>query len=154
MSGVSDQLTLPRALKVPLEGIVVSSDPQLPARCSGHGLTLSVFTPFASPTSPVGRVGDVDRGDFGDIEHTLVVDFPVIMPTIGIGYSAHSPELPQFSSVQLEAVPWTALESNKMHSAFASSTAVRITRPMRSGHGVHSPSAVSALSDLSHYQPV
>lgn len=66
----------------------------------------------------------------------------------------HSPELPQFSPVQLEAVPWTGLERNKMHSAFASCTAVRITRPMRSGHGVHSPSAVSALSDLSHYQPV
>ena len=66
----------------------------------------------------------------------------------------HSPELPQFSAVQLEAVPWTALERNKMHSAFASCTAVRITRPMSSGHGVHSPSAVSALSDLSHYQPV
>ncbi len=107
-----DQLALPETLKVPPGIVVVSSDPKLPAPCRRRGLTLSVFTPFASPTSPIGRVGDVNRGDFGDIEHTLVVDFLVIMPTIGIGYSAHSPKLPQFRSVQLESVPWTVLESN------------------------------------------
>ena len=64
----------------------------------------------------------------------------------------HSPELPQFSPVQLEAVPWTGLERNKMHSAFASCTAASIAGRMRPGGRIHSPSAVSALSDLSHHK--
>jgi hypothetical protein len=115
---VVDQLALPRPLKVRPSVVVVSSNPQLPARCSGHGLTLSVFTPFASPTSPIGRVGDVMRGDHADVERTLSIELDVIMPTIGIGYSAHSPELPHFS-IRRSApdIPGAILPSNGSHNA-------------------------------------
>jgi len=135
---------------VPLEAVVVSSDPQLPAPCRGRGLTLSVFTPFASPTPPVGRVGDVYSWETGDVEHTLVVDFLVITPTIGATYAAHSPELPQFSTVQLESVPWTILDSNQTHDAW---TVVKSTGPVLLSERIHPSCANRALSDLSHYQP-
>ncbi len=67
----------------------------------------------------------MDKRDFGEIEHTLVVDFPVIMPTIGIGYSAHSPKLPLFSMRTLAGnIPAVLINGNSpagaIHPVFAS----------------------------------
>ena len=115
---VYGQLALPRTLKVPPGGVVVPSDPQLPrvlpicSEALSPGLTLSVFTPFASPSPPVGRVGDVSQGDLGDIERAIPISLAVIVPTIGAGNSAHSPKLPHFSAVTAVDIPPTALEIN------------------------------------------
>ena len=65
----------------------------------------------------------------------------------------HSPELPQFSTVQLESVPWTVLERNQTHYA------PTLPRPVGSSTGtillssrIHPSCADCALSNLSHYQ--
>ena len=50
--------------------MIVDSNPTLPP-LAGGGLTLSVFTPFASPSIPIGRVGDVYSGNLRDIEDTI-----------------------------------------------------------------------------------
>ncbi len=62
----------------------------------------------------------------------------------------HSPELPQFSTVQLESVPWTVLDRNQTHDAF---TVVKSTVPVLLSQRIHPSGTHCALSDLSHYQP-
>jgi len=57
----------------------------------------------------------------------------------------HSPELPQFRSVQLEAIPWTVLDSNKTHDAWA---VVKSAGPILLSERIHPSGTYCALSNV------
>lgn len=64
------------------------------------GLTLGYIPlPCLSPVEIPRRCSIIVRADYTDAAWTRAV-------------LMHSPELPQFSTVQLESIPWTVLESN------------------------------------------
>ena len=83
-------------------------------RCPLSGLTqCRVFTPCLSPVEIPRRSNIEFCADYAHARRTGAV-------------LMHSPELPQFSSVQLEAVPWTILEMNQFHGAW---TVINCTVP-------------------------
>ncbi len=71
------ELALPGPLEIAPGIIIVNSDPTLPPRVAartrllGVGLTLSVFTPFASPHPPWRGIGDVCVLHFRNVEETV-----------------------------------------------------------------------------------